>query len=111
MYWLPTSTLQNDGILFRTRDGGAHWTLLSTPIAGDLAFTSDSVGVVYGEQPNSEEMPMRAWYTTDAGSNWKRGGASVAVAVFDWSMFHHARPRTFREQPGSASRSCSTAAE
>ncbi len=72
MYRLPTSTLQNVGILFRTIDGGAHWTLLSAPMAGDLAFTSDSVGVVYGEQPNSDEVPTQAWYTTDAGSHWKQ---------------------------------------
>ena len=75
MYRAPTNTQFNDGLLARTEDGGAHWTLAqSVPIAGKLSFGSSSMGILYGDDPQSDDpqFPYHAWYTTDGGSSWKK---------------------------------------
>lgn len=73
MYQAPTNTQFSDGLLARTEDGGAHWALEGVPIAGELSFGSSSMGVLYGEDPQSDDKQFNhVWYTTDGGINWKQ---------------------------------------
>ena len=75
MFRAPTNTQFSDGLLARTEDGGAHWALESVPIAGQFSFGSSSMGVLYGEDPQSNDHDHQfnhAWYTTDGGSSWQK---------------------------------------
>ena len=73
MYRAPTNTQFSEGLLARTEDGGAHWALESVPIAGQLSFGSSHMGVLYGDDPQSDDKQFNhAWYTTDGGSSWQK---------------------------------------
>ena len=73
MYRAPTNTQFSDGLLARTEDGGAHWALEDVPIAGQFSFGSSGMGVLYGDNPQSDDKQVnQAWYTTDGGSSWKK---------------------------------------
>jgi hypothetical protein len=70
--WVGTIT--EGRILYETRDGGAHWTLVENlpvdpPVAvcGIWAVNED---VVYAAGSNYPEQPVRMMKTTDAGRTW-----------------------------------------
>jgi photosystem II stability/assembly factor-like uncharacterized protein len=57
--------------LYRTTDGGAHWTAIATPPGvtqwSYLGFTDDTHGVALGAAPGGGQ---RLYYTTDAGAGY-----------------------------------------
>jgi photosystem II stability/assembly factor-like uncharacterized protein len=73
MYRAPTNTQFSVGFLARTEDGGAHWALGSVPIAGQVSFGSNRMGVLYGDDARSDNTQFsHVWFTTDGGTSWRK---------------------------------------
>jgi len=60
-----TSSAASKGVLYRTADGGASWTKVTTPIAGTLRFATATDGWVAGGAAGGE-----LYVTRDGGATW-----------------------------------------
>jgi photosystem II stability/assembly factor-like uncharacterized protein len=78
--WLVASLAPNylsDG-LFRTRDGGAHWSFVArTPFQGSVEFTSPREGWAITAPTWTNARTVRAaggvlYHSTDGGRSWRR---------------------------------------
>jgi photosystem II stability/assembly factor-like uncharacterized protein len=78
------------GYLFRTDNGGANWTPLTSPVPGEFisSIAVDPVDdrVAYfttGEVSASWVPQLHLWRTQDAGANWTSIGASLPPAAYN----------------------------
>jgi len=90
----PTSTTGfitgDDGAVYSTTDGGAHWTRTAAG-AGDvllsgLSFVDATHGWVCGGQGNEEFYGGRCYATTDGGATWKDVSPDAEMIVTDCSF-------------------------
>jgi hypothetical protein len=63
---LESSSNFSVGELYGTRDGGASWTKLAAPIAGQIRFASPTLGLVAGGPAGSD-----LYVTRDGGNSWQ----------------------------------------
>lgn len=82
----PASTLAHPPQLFRTDDGGRHWTARVDPCSGDfglpaaLVFASTSRGwIVCNTQATAGYQGKEVWQTVDGGAHWTLKGRTHPI--------------------------------